>query len=184
MTNNNELYKAKFGKDIPNRYKNDQAWIDEKLGLNNIPTEETVELAATDPLDEINIEKEMPQAAPVVVQQEVKKAENVTKTVNDAMSSHKDSYEGIQAFHGFTNNEAFMGELDRFPLNEREKEIISTYINNKTQKTELSNLNYGLFKDWVKPVIEKHGLTSTDILSEDTLADKIYSSYLAMEKGK
>lgn len=184
MTNKNDLYKAKFGKDIPNRYKNDNAWIDEKLGLTNEPTQETVELAATEPLDEINIEKEEPNVAPVVVKQEVKKTENVTATVNDVMSSHRDSYEGIQAFHGFTNNEAFMGDLDRYPLNAREKEIIATYINNKTQKTELSNLNYGLFKDWVKPVIEKHGLTSNDILSEDTLENKIYESYLAMEKKK
>lgn len=178
MTSKQELYFQKFGKEIPNRYKNDEQWIDAKLA-DGEPT------ATPEPEIEISIDKEEPK--PVVVEKPVvvaKPVNNVTATVNDKLSNTRESYEAIQNFYGFTNNEAFMGNLDKYKLNEREADIVSRFVGSKTQGAQLGNLSYTMFKDWVKPIIEKHWLTGAEILDEANLEKRIYTSLLAGMKTK
>ncbi len=189
-------YEAKFGKKVPPRYKNDAEWIQNKLVESEVPSVDPVEdvVSVTDVIlsqdivsEPIEIDIEKPEPVSIISPkpvEEKKLADVVMQTVTDHLSSSKESYQGIQAFHGFTDKEAFLSQLDKYNLNEREKIIVANYVQNKTTWPVLWNLNASLFKDWVRPIVERHWLTTIDMLSEDTLESKIYTSYLAAEKVK
>lgn len=182
-----EQYKAIYGNDVPNRYKNNENWIKAKIEekkFDPVVAPEPEVARVIDPMDDIDITKPEVNVAPVNAVAPRIVANTPTEVVQTSMASSRDSYEGIQAFHGFSHNEAFLGQLERYKLNDREKAVVDKFINNKTNDTELNNLNYVLFKDWVKPIIEMHGLTSSDIIDEETLTGKIYESYMSFEKTK
>jgi len=140
--------------------------------------------------EEISIEKEMPKPVNVVAPQpKVATRTNLEantaaiSTVNNNLINSRDSYDRIQAWYGFTKQEAFLGDLSKYKLTEKEALVVSQFVQNQTKLGVLSNLNMAMFPDWVKPIIERHGLTTNDILSADTLDDKIMSSYLSQAKA-
>lgn len=200
-----EAYEAKFNKKVSARYKNDDERIKSKLENieeavqqleNDTNSLDEIERAKiqdiSNDLDrmvqtnesELSIEKPEPTkpgiTAPAPRVATTKNVDNfeTISTVNNNLINSRDSYDRIQAWYGFTKQEAFIGDLARYGLNPKELQVVGEYVQNKTKLGVLSNLNMAMFPDWVKPIVERHGLTTNDILSADTLDKKIYDSYL------
>lgn len=184
-------YEAKYGKKVSARYKNDDMWIKsklEELKEDIAELEEAIE-PQVEVKEEISIEKETPKEVviekpqPRIATTKTLEANQAISTVNNNLINSRDSYDRIQAWYGFTKQEAFLGDLEKYKLSEKEALVVSQYVQNQTKIGVLSNLNMAMFPDWVKPIVERHGLTTNDILSADTLDSKIMSSYLSQAKS-
>lgn len=92
------------------------------------------------------------------------------------------SYEKIQHFYGFSNDEAYKGELEKYKLQPQEQIIVDSLFKISKKSENAVSINIGLMPDWVKPIVEKYGLTSEIMNDAIRLEKEVRSQALACAK--